>query len=217
MNNEYKPILICNGNEKHLREDGELTCGGCGYIFDSKSTEYFFNNIEIKPDCISGETKVYSAPLCCERCGREFEKVHFSEIGKTMFIDSAIASASNFKKRYITKYGELILPEEHRYAELVPSLDPSRRIKMSYIESVAYMLYSSGIKADDLKMLIDRHGCMLYNGGTIIDASLYEDINRVSRNAICHYANQFDKIVTAMDEMKKGDFVLGDFVFMGGD
>lgn len=74
MNNEYKPVLICNGDEKHLREDGELTCGGCGYIFDSKSTEYFFNSIEIKPDCISGETKVYSAPLCCERCGREFEK-----------------------------------------------------------------------------------------------------------------------------------------------
>ena len=51
----------------------------------------------------------------------------------------------------------------------------------------------------------------------IIDASLYEDINRVSRNAICHYANHFDKIVTAMDEMKKGDFILGDFVFMRGD
>lgn len=28
MNNEYKPVLICNGNEKHPREDGELTCGG---------------------------------------------------------------------------------------------------------------------------------------------------------------------------------------------
>lgn len=65
MNNEYKPVLICNGDEKHLREDGELTCGGCGYIFDSKSTEYFFNSIEIKPDCISGETKGrwYDIPL----------------------------------------------------------------------------------------------------------------------------------------------------------
>lgn len=29
MNNEYKPVLICNGNEKHLRKNGELTCGGC--------------------------------------------------------------------------------------------------------------------------------------------------------------------------------------------
>lgn len=81
---------------------------------------------------------------------------------------------------------------------------------MAYTDSIAYMLYSSGIKADKLKMLIDRYECILYNGGTIIDASLYEDINRVSRNA-----NHFDKIVTAMDEMKKGDFILGDFVFMG--
>lgn len=208
MNNEYKPVLICNGDEKHLREDGELTCGGCGYIFDSKSIEYFFNSIEIKTDCISGETKVYSAPLCCERCSKEFEKVHFSELGETLII----VPRSKFKKRYVTNYGELILPEEHSYAELVPSLDPSRRIKMAYTDSIAYMLYSSGIKADKLKMLIDRYECILYNGGTVIDASLYEDINRVPRNAICHYANQFDKIVTAMDEMKNGDFV-----FMWGD
>ena len=48
MNNEYKPVLICNGNEKHLREDGELICGGCGYAFDSRSIEHFFSNIEIK-------------------------------------------------------------------------------------------------------------------------------------------------------------------------
>lgn len=116
------------------------------------------------------------------------------------------------KKRYATHYGELILPEEHSYAVLVPSWDPSRRIKMAYTDSIAYMLYSSGIKADKLKMLIDRYECILYNGGTIIDASLYEDINRVPRNAICHYANQFDKIVTAMDELKKGNFV-----FMEGD
>lgn len=213
MNNEYKPVLICNGNEKHLREDGELTCGGCGYIFDSRSTENFFSNIEIKPDCRTGVVKVHSAPLYCEHCGQEFEKVHFSELGETLFV----VPRSKFKKRYVTSYGELILPNEHSDAEFVPSLDPSRRIKMAYTDSVAYMLYSSGIKADKLKMLIDRYECILYNGGTIIDASLYEDINRVSRNAICHYANHFDKIVTAMDEMKKGDFILGDFVFMGGD
>lgn len=83
---------------------------------------------------------------------------------------------------------------------------------MAYTDSIAYMLYSSGIKADRLKLLIDRYECTLYNGETIIDASLYEDINRVPRNVICHYANQFDKIVTAMDELKKGDFV-----FMEGD
>lgn len=212
MNNEYKPVLICNGDEKHLREDGELTCGGCGYIFDSKSTEHFFNSIEIKPDCISGETKVYSTPLCCERCGREFEKVHFSELGETLII----VPRSKFKKRYITRYGELILPEEHSDAEFIPALDPAKRIKTTYIESFAYMLYSSGIKADKLKMLIDRYECILYDGGTIIDALLYEDMNHVSRNTFRNYMKRFDKILAAMLEMEKGDFILGDFVYMRG-
>lgn len=208
MNNEYKPVLICNGNEKHLREDGELICGGCGYVFGSRSIEHFFSNIEIKPDCRTGVVKVYSARLCCERCGREFEKVHFSEIGKTMFI----ASASIFKKRYITKYGELILPEEYSEAEFIPSCDPSRRIQMAYTDSIAYMLYSSGIKADKLKMLIDYYGCMLYDGGTSIDASLYEDINRVSSDAFYHYTKQFDVLLDTMQNMEKGGFFL-----IGGD
>lgn len=206
MNNEYKPVLICNGDEKHLREDGELTCGGCGYIFDSKSTEYFFNSIEIKPDCISGETKVYSAPLCCERCGREFEKVHFSELGKTMFIDSAIASASIFKKRYITKYGELILPKKHNKAQFIPSWDRSERIKLSYMESVAYMLYSSDIKADNLKMLIDRHGCMLYDDGTSIDSLLYWDIDSVSRKNFSECVEQFSNILSTVFSMENDEF-----------
>lgn len=206
MNNEYKPILICNGNEKHLREDGELICGGCGYIFDSRSTEHFFNNIEIKPDCRTGVVKVYSARLCCERCGREFEKVHFSEIGKTLFIDSAIASASNFKKRYITKYGELILPKKHNKAQFIPSWDQSKKIKMSYIESVAYMLYSSDIKADDLKMLIDRHGCMLYNNGTSIDNLLYCDIDSVSIKKFSECVEHFDTILSTMFSMENEEF-----------
>lgn len=214
MNNEYKPILICNGNEHDLKNHGELICGGCGYVFDSNEAEELFKSVEFKHDHRGFGGYIYSSkPLCCIQCFQEFEKIYLSEHHETFYI----YPSSVFKKRYITKNGELILPEEHSYAELVPSLDPSRRIKMAYTDSIAYMLYSSGIKADKLKMLIDRYECILYNGGTIIDASLYEDINRVSRNAICHYANQFDKIVTDMDEMEKGDFVLGDFVFMRGD
>lgn len=42
MNNEYKPILICNGNEHDLKNHGELICGGCGYVFDSNEAEELF-------------------------------------------------------------------------------------------------------------------------------------------------------------------------------
>lgn len=42
MNNEYKPVLICNGNEHDLKNHGELICGGCGYVFDSNEAEELF-------------------------------------------------------------------------------------------------------------------------------------------------------------------------------
>lgn len=49
MNNEYKPILICNGNERDLKNHGELICGGCGYVFDSNEAEELFKSVEFKP------------------------------------------------------------------------------------------------------------------------------------------------------------------------
>ena len=202
MSNEYKPVLICSGDEKHLREDGYLICGGCGYIFDSRSTEYFFSNIEIKPDCRDGVVKVHSAPLYCEHCGQEFEKVHFSELGETLFV----VPRSKFKKRYVTSYGELILPNEHSDAEFVPSWDPSKRRKMAYIDSIAYMLHSSGIKSDDLQMLIDHDGCALYNDGTSLDGLIYRDIVYVSRQTFRQYASQFDILLDTMRDMENDHF-----------
>lgn len=198
MSNGYKPILICNGDEKHLREDGELTCGGCGYIFDSRSTEDFFRNIEIDPE----HTKVYSPPLYCECCCKEFEKIHFSELGETLFV----VPRSKFKKRYVTGYGELILPNEHSDAEFVPSWEPSKRRKMAYIDSIAYMLYSSNIKSDDLQMLIDHDGCALYNGGTSLDGLIYRDIIYVSRLTFRQYASQFDILLDTMRGMENDRF-----------
>lgn len=206
-NKNDNPILICIGSYKDFYGDSELFCGGCGYQYSPDEAEDMFKEVKLKI-ANTGGIEVHAKPLHCVQCCRRYESVYFDELGEV----SKIVPLSLFKNRYVTHYGELILPEEHGYAELVPYLDPSRRIKMAYTDSIAYMLYSSGIRADKLKMLIDRYECILYNGGTIIDASLYEDINRVPRNAICHYANQFDKIVTAMDEMKNGDFV-----FMSGD
>lgn len=87
---------------------------------------------------------------------------------------------------------------------------------MAYIDSIAYMLYSSGIKSDDLKMLIDRDGCALYNDGTSLDGLLYRDINYVSRCTFRRYASQFDKLLTAMDEMEHGEFFLGTLTVQNG-
>lgn len=49
MNNEYKPILICDGNEHDLKNHGELICGGCGYVFSSNEAEELFKSVEFKP------------------------------------------------------------------------------------------------------------------------------------------------------------------------
>ena len=209
MNNEYKPILICNGNEHDLKNHGELICGGCGYVFSTNEAEELFKNVEFKPDYGGSWTNIYSStPLCCIQCFQEFEKIYLSERHETFYIDPS----SVFKKRYITNYGELILPEEYSYAVFIPSLDPSKRRKMAYIDSIAYMLHSSGIRANKLKILIDCYGCTLYNGGIIIDSSLYEDINRVSRNTFYSYAKQFDDLLDTMHDMEKGGFFS-----MGGD
>lgn len=109
MNNEYKPVLICNGNEHDLKNHGELICGGCGYVFDSNEAEELFKNVEFKPGHRGFGEDIYSStPLCCRHCFQEFEKIYLSERRDTFYI----YPTSVFKKRYITEYGELILPEE---------------------------------------------------------------------------------------------------------
>lgn len=205
MNNEYKPILICNGNEHDLKNHGELICGGCGYVFDSNEAEELFKNVEFKPGHKGFGGYIYSStPLCCIQCFQEFEKIYLSEHHETFYI----YPSSVFKKRYITAYGELILPEEHSYAEFIPSWDPSKRRKMAYIDSIAYMLYSSNIKSYELKMLIDYDGCALYNDGTSLDGLIYRDIMCVSRLSFRQYASQFDVLLDTMRNMEKDGFFL---------
>lgn len=108
------------------------------------------------------------------------------------------------------------MPEEYSDAEFIPSWDPAKRRKMAYIDSIAYMLYSSNIKSHDLKMLIDYDGCALYNDGTSLDGLIYRDIMHVSKLSFRQYASQFDVLLDTMRDMEKGDFVLGDFVYMRG-
>lgn len=202
MNNEYNPILICNGNEHNLKNGGELICGGCGYVFDSNEAEELFKNVEFKPGYGGGGGRVYSTPMYCEECFCEFKKIYFSE--RREILD--ILPLSMFKRRYITEYGELVLPKINDYAEFIPALDPSKRRNMAYIDSIAYMLYSSNIKSDDLKMLIDHDGCALYTDGTAISGDLYRDIICVSRYAFRYYAKQFDDLLDTMLDMENDNF-----------
>lgn len=202
MSNEYNPILICNGNEHDLKNGGELICGGCGYVFDSNEAEDLFKNVEFKPGYGGGGSRVYSTPMYCDNCFCEFKKIYFSERHELLHI----MPLSNFKRRYMTKYGELVLPNFNDHAEFIPSWDPSKRRIMAYIDSIAYMLYSSDIKSDNLKMLIDRDGCELYDDGTAIMGDLYRDIIWVSRYPFRHYAKQFDDLLHTMSEMENDNF-----------
>ena len=153
MNNEYNPILICNGNEHDLKNHGELICGGCGYVFSSNEAEELFKNVEFRPSykgAFGGD--IYSsAPLCCIQCFQEFEKIYLSERRETFYINQS----SVFKKRYMTKYGEFILPGEHNDVFFIPSWDPSKRMKMTYAETVAHILDSSDIKAEQFDKILD--------------------------------------------------------------
>lgn len=202
MSNEHNPILICNGNEYDLKNDGELICGGCGYVFDSNEAEELFKNVEFKPGYGGSGATVHSFPMHCKCCFQEFEKIYFSELRKTL----CIMPLSKFKRRYITLYGELVLPKKDDYAVFIPSWDPLKRREMAYIDSIAYMLYSSNIKSGNLKLLIDRDGCALYDDGTIISGDLYIDIYHVSRYTFRHNAYQFDDLLDKMLDMENGNF-----------
>lgn len=226
MNNEYKPILICNGNEHDLKNHGELICGGCGYVFDSNEAEGLFKNVEFKPGYGGFGAVLYSsAPLCCVRCFQEFEKIYLSERHETFYINPS----SVFKKRYITNYGELILPKEYSDAEFIPALDPAKRIKTTYIESlfipnrdfdkqrrmsydeaIAYMLYSSlyplGYTSSDMALYVGSDYCEMYCVGAPVNPYLYEDITNISKESFRCHLGEFDRILEIMRDMESSIF-----------
>lgn len=205
MNNKYNPILICNGNEYDLKNGGELICGGCGYVFDSNEAEELLKNVEFKPGRREFGGDVYSStPLCCRQCFQEFKEIYFSERRNTHYV----YPLGVFKNRYITKYGELVLLKDHQHAEFIPSWDPSKRRKTGYIDSIAYMLYSSNIKSDNLGMFIDNEKCVFYDDGTCINSLLYRDIVHVTNYTFRHYAYQFDDLLDTMRKMENDEFFL---------
>jgi len=48
MNEFNNPVLICNGSYKDFRDDGELICGGCGYVFSPYEAEALFKDCELQ-------------------------------------------------------------------------------------------------------------------------------------------------------------------------
>lgn len=209
MNNEYNPILICNGNEHDLKNGGELTCGGCGYVFDSNEAEELFKNVEFKPGRREFGGDVYSStPLCCIQCFREFKEIYFSERRETHYV----YPSSIFKNRYITKYGELILEKDSHFAKFIPSWDPSKSCQMAHADAIAYMLYSYLCPLGYSAEIVELHvGAISYWELCVLDecipSVLHEDISSLVRGCLRTYLlKNFDKIIVSMREMENDHF-----------
>ena len=209
MNHDYNPILICNGNEYDLKNGGELICGGCGYVFDSNEAEELFKNVEFKPGRREFGGDVYSStPLCCRQCFREFKQIYFSERRATHYVYHRLY----FKKRYITKYGELILEKDSHFAEFIPFWDPSKRHKMSHVDAIAYMLYSYLSPLGYLAENVELHvGTISYWELCVLDeciaSDLHGDISSLVRGCLRTFLlKNFDKIIVSMREMENDRF-----------
>lgn len=205
MNNEYKPVLICIGSHKDFHDDGELFCGGCGYQYSSDEAEAMFKDVKIKVADTCG-MEVHTKPLRCIRCCREYKSVYFSELGEV----SKIVPLNLFKKRYVTKYGEMILPEKHKLPLFIPSRDSNKQHRMTYDDSIAYMLYSSicplGYTSSDMALYVGSDYCEMYCVGAPINPYLYEDICSISEESLRCRLNEYDKILASMHDMENDRF-----------
>lgn len=204
--NEYdNPILICIGSHKDFHDDGELFCGGCGYQYSSDEAEAMFKDVKIKVADTCG-MEVHTKPLSCIRCRRRYESVYFSELGEV----SKIVPLSLFKKRYITKYGELILLEKYEAPLFIPSWDSSKQRRMSYDDAIAYMLYSSlcplGYMSSDMALYVRSDFWEIYCIGAPVSPYLYEDICNISRESFRCHLGDFDRILEIMHDMENDRF-----------
>lgn len=211
MNNEYKPILICNGNEHDLKNGGELICGGCGYVFDSNEAEDLFKNVEFKPGRREFGGDVYSTtPLCCRQCFQEYKQIYFSKRRETHYV----YPSSIFKNSYITKYGELVLEKDSYFAEFIPSWDPSKRHKMPHYDAIAYMLYSYLCPLGYSAEIVELHaGAISYWELYVLDeciaADLHKDLSSLMHESQREYLlGNYDKIIASMREMENDQFFL---------
>lgn len=200
MNNDYNPILIYGRRIKDFHNGRGLLCGACGHVYSPREAEDLLRNCNLWLDNIR-QIEVHGGPLHCVFCACKYDFVYFSDLAEMCYI----VPTSLFKKRYVTKYGELILAKEGD-AEFIPSWDLSKREHMTYIDSVAYALYAEGVKHCDLKVLIDFDDFALYDNGTIIEGDLMEDIRKMSPQNFAFHAGLFYGITHAMREMEGDKF-----------
>lgn len=204
--NKYdNPILICIGSHKDFHNDGKLFCGGCGHQYSPDEAEAMLKDVKLKAADTCG-MEVHTKPLRCIRCCRRYESVYFSELGEV----SKIVPLSLFKKRYVTKYGELILLKKFEAPLFIPSWDVNEQRRMSYTDAIAYMLYSSlcplGYRADDLTFQVTPKDWELYAIVTHISQDLHDDICSISEESLRCRLNEFDKILASMHDMENDRF-----------
>lgn len=204
--NKYdNPILICIGSHKDFHDDGELFCGGCGYQYSSDEAEAMFKDVKIKVADTCG-MEVHTKPLRCIRCCRRYESVYFSELGEV----SKIVPINLFKKRYVTKRGELILLEKRELPLFIPSREFVKQHRMSYDDAIAYMLYSLiyplGYTSSDVTLHVGSDYCEMYCAGALVSHFLCEDIANISRESFRCHLGEFDRILEIMRDMESGIF-----------
>lgn len=201
MNNKYNPILICTGSYKDFRGDGELICGACGYVFSPYEAEDLFKDCKLHINN-HGRIEVHGRPMRCVRCARKYESVYFNDLADVC----DIVPASLFKNRYITKYGELILPEKLKAPLLIPAWDSIEPCQMAYIDAIAYMLYSVGYTADILSLQITPKYWDLCFRGTRISSDIHAVVCRIAEEDLRCPIDEFYKILESMREMENDNF-----------
>lgn len=204
--NKYdNPILICIGSHKDFHDDGELFCGGCGYQYSPDEAEAMFKDVKIKVANTCG-MEVHTKPLCCIKCCRQYKSVYFSELGEV----SKIVPLNLFKKRYVTKYGEMILPEKHKPPLFIPSRDSNKQHRMTYDDSIAYMLYSRlcplGYMSSDVTLHVGSGHWELYCADAPVSPYLREDIRNISDESFSWHLGEFNRILEIMRDMESGIF-----------
>lgn len=204
--NKYdNPILICIGSHKDFHNDGKLFCGGCGHQYSPDEAEAMLKDIKIKVVNACG-SEVHTRPLHCIKCCRQYKSVYFnwfSEISK-------IVQDNLFKKRYVTKHGELILVDKYELPLFIPNRDFDKQRRMSYDEAIAYMLYSSlyplGYTSSDMALYVGSDYCEMYCVGAPVNPYLYEDITNISKESFRCHLGEFDRILEIMRDMESSIF-----------
>lgn len=195
------PVLICSGSHKDFRNGVGLICGGCGHEYSPHEAKALLRCCELWPDS-TGDFEVHSRSMSCVHCACTYGFVYFGDRAEMCYI----IPTSMFKNRYITKYGELILPEKLKAPLLIPAWDFNEQRHMAYLDAVAYMLYSVGYTADILSHQISPRYWDLCFRGTRISSDIHAVVCRIAEEDLRCPIDEFYKILESIREMEDDHF-----------